>query len=71
MHSYLSVVFSEIVQPMIKAIRKLMLQYVFVAEAEIFTSDLHFKMFDNSTQNQYKGGEGPMKHEDASENLKF
>ena len=71
MHSYLPIVFSEIVQPMIKAIRKLMLQYVFVAEAEIFTSDLHFKMFDSSTQNQYKGGEGPMKHEDASENLKF
>ena len=48
-----------------------MIQYVFVAEAEIFTSDLHFKMFDGNTDNRYKGSDGPMKHEDSSENLKF
>jgi len=46
-----------------------MVQFCFVSEAEIFTSDLHFKMFDISTRNHYKPRDGPSKHEDVSENL--
>ena len=71
MHSFLPLVFEELILPMTKALRKLMVQNVFVSEAEIYTSDLHFKMFDDYIGNKYKSGEGPIKHEDACENLKF
>lgn len=71
MHSFIPLVFEEIVLPMTKALRKLMVQNLFVSEAEVFTSDLHFKMFDDAMHNQYKGGEGPLKHEDSCENLRF
>ena len=71
MHSFLPFVFEELVLPLTKALRKIMVQNIFVSEAEIFTSDLHFKMFDDRIGNQHKGGDGPMKHEDSCENLKF
>ena len=51
MHSFVPLVFDEIVIPMTKALRKLMVQNLFVSEAEVFTSDLHFKMFDNAMHN--------------------
>jgi hypothetical protein len=50
-------------------LRKLMLEHNFCSEAELFCSDLHFKMFDFSKDNRYKGQSGAMKHEDAIENL--
>jgi hypothetical protein len=71
MHSYVALVFEEIVVPMTKALHKLMVLNLFVSEAEVYTSDLHFKMFDDTMHNQYKGAEGPVKHEDSCENLRF
>lgn len=63
--------FKQIVAPMTKALRKIMLQFGFASEAEMFTSDLHFKMFvaEEAYQN-YKPRDGPAKHEDACENLR-
>jgi hypothetical protein len=47
-----------------------MVQFNFVSESEMFTTDLHYKMFDTSQFNYYKSMNGPMKHEDACENLR-
>lgn len=47
-----------------------MVQYCFASESEMFTSDLHFKMFDASNFNRYRSRDGPIKHEDACENLR-
>jgi uncharacterized protein YhbP (UPF0306 family) len=63
-------VFTQIVVPMTKALRQTMVQFCFASEAEMFTSDLHYKMFDASDLNMYKGRDGPVKHEDACENLR-
>jgi hypothetical protein len=51
MHSFVPLVFEEIVIPMTKALNKLMVMNLFVSEAEIYTSDLHFKMFDDAMHN--------------------
>ena len=53
MHSYLSQVFSYIVQPMISSLEDIMSEFNFVSEPEIFSNDLRFKMFDTHTDNRY------------------
>ena len=71
MHKCLGMMFKQIVVPMTKALRKIMLQFGFASEAEMFTSDLHFKMFAAEDANQsFKPRDGPSKHEDACENLR-
>lgn len=70
MHSYLAAVFDQIVAPMSKSLRRVMVQFCFASEAELFTSDMHFKMFSSAEYNQYKCRDGPTKHEDAMENLR-
>lgn len=65
MHSYLMEVYTEIVRPMAHRLRQLMLEMNFGSEAEIFASDLRFKMFDDTPDyNSYKPVV-PMDHEDA------
>jgi len=44
-----------------------MVTYKFATEAEIFSSDLHFKAFNTTTG--CLGAMGPMKHEDLVESL--
>lgn len=46
MHSYLLRVYQELVIPMSKAIRQIMLNFLLVSEAEIFSSDLHNKAYE-------------------------
>ena len=46
-----------------------MITFKFAAEAEIFSSDLHFRAFKTSSRS-CSGGMGPMKHEDLVESLK-
>ncbi len=70
MHSYLEEVFDQIVQPMNCRLRQLMLEMNFGCEAEIFTNDLRFKMFDDSSYNCYKSPV-PLKNEDAMLALKM
>ena len=41
----------------------------FGCEAEIFASDLRFKMYEDSTSNVYRGSQ-PMKNEDMMQCLK-
>lgn len=48
-----------------------MLQFGFASEAEMFTSDLHFKMYvPEGSREMYRPRDGPTKHEDACENLR-
>lgn len=72
MHGYLAIIFNQIIVPMTDDFRKIMINYYFVSEAEIFTSDLHFKMFhsENNSYHSYKSRDGPSKHEDTCENLR-
>ena len=69
MHSYLSEVNSTIVQPMIKKLKEIMIEFNFASEAELFASDLRFKMFDETNDNRYKC-DIPLKNEDAMARLK-
>ena len=46
-----------------------MLEFNFSSEAEIFSSDLRFKMFDNSSENRYRSNM-PLKNEDSMSRLK-
>lgn len=69
MHSYLLLVYNEIVLPMTMRLRQIMLEMNFGCEAEIFASDLRFKMFDDSSYNCYKSPI-PLKNEDAMTFLK-
>ena len=69
MLSYLQEVYSKIVRPMVLRLRNLMMEMNFGCEAEIFASDLRFKMFDDSQSNMYKG-QVPLKNEDAMTSLK-
>ena len=46
-----------------------MLEFNFSSEAEIYSSDLRFKMFDNSSDNRYRGNM-PLKNEDSMARLK-
>ena len=54
---------------MVLRLRNLMMEMNFGCEAEIFASDLRFKMFDDSQSNMYKG-QVPLKNEDAMTSLK-
>jgi hypothetical protein len=44
MHSYLTAVYTSVVFPMTKALKKVMLYFGFLSEAEMFTTDLHYRM---------------------------
>ena len=68
MHSYLLALYQDLVVPMSKAIHQIMITFKFAAEAEIFSSDLHFRAF--KTSKSCSVGMGPMKHEDLVESLK-
>jgi hypothetical protein len=52
---------------MTKSIRQILQSYKLTTEAELYSSDLHFKAFD--TNYNMRGSIGPMKHEDLVENL--
>ena len=69
MHSYLSGVNSSIVQPMIKKLKQLMMEFNFASEAEIFASDLRFKMFDSTSDNRYSCNI-PLKNEESMNRIK-
>ena len=47
-----------------------MLEMNFGCEAEIFASDLRFKMFDDSNDNAYQSQEASVKNEDLMDSLK-
>ena len=69
MHSYLSEVNKGIVQPMIKTLKQFMLEFNFASEAEIFSSDLRFRMFDDNCDNRYRCNI-PLKNEETMSRLK-
>ena len=60
MLSYLPEVYEGIVKPMNKRLKQLALEMNFGCEAEIFASDLRFKMYEDSSCDVYKGSM-PMK----------
>lgn len=47
MHSYVPRLINEIIKPMTYRLRTIMIEMNFGCEAEIFASDLRFKMFDD------------------------
>ena len=69
MHSYLPDVNATIVKPMIKMLQQIMIDFNFVSEAEIFASDLRFRMIDENKNSrcQFKI---PLKIEDSMSRLK-
>ena len=69
MHRYLKQVHAEIVKPCVLKLKGLMQTFNFASEAEIFSSDLRFKMFDNSSDNRYRSNM-PNKNEDSMARLK-
>ena len=69
MHRYLSEVYSALVKPCVAKLKQIMLEFNFSSEAEIFSSDLRFKMFDNTSDNRYKCNM-PLKTEDSMSRLK-
>ena len=69
MLSYLPQVYETIVKPMTQRLKQLAMEMNFGCEAEIFSSDLRFKMFDDSANAVYVGSQ-PMKSEDAMQCLK-
>ena len=69
MHRYLKQVHAEIVKPFVFKLKNLMVVFNFSSEAEIFSSDLRFKMFDNSCDNRYRSNM-PNKNEDSMARLK-
>ena len=46
-----------------------MIEFNFASEAEVFASDLRFKMFDGTYDNRYRGGI-PLKNEESMSRLK-
>lgn len=50
MHSYLHQAYETIVAPMTARLKTLMLEMNFGCEAELFTSDLRYKMFDDAPE---------------------
>lgn len=46
-------------------LKNLMLEMNFGCEAELFTSDLRYKMFDDAIESQFYKPVVPMDHEDA------
>lgn len=50
MHSYLMEVYSTIVGPMTARLKTLMLEMNFGCEAELFASDLRYKMFEGAPE---------------------
>lgn len=72
MHSFLKDCYLKIVDPMTKALRKLMVQNGLSNESELFTSDLHFRMFDSGSgvPRGAQVSRESCKQEDAVENLR-
>lgn len=71
MHSYLVDLYEKIVVPFNISLKRIMIQFCFASEAEVFTSDLHFKMFNTDSESSgYRSNLGPLKHEDACEEIK-
>ena len=54
---------------MIKKLKEVMMEFNFASEAELFASDLRFKMFDETSDNRYMCNI-PLKNEDAMARLK-
>ena len=54
---------------MIKMLKQTMMEFNFASESEIFTSDLRFKMYDDSLENRYKCNL-LLKNEDSMSRLK-
>lgn len=53
-------------------LKELMLEHSFCSEVEMYTSDMHFKMFDYSKENRFvRAAFGPTKHEDLIDNLVY
>ena len=71
MHRNLHLVYRKLVVPMTQKVQKLMAEFCFATEAELFASDLHYKFCDDSMgkKNLYRNDE-PMKHEDLMDRLK-
>ena len=69
MHSYLSEVFQSIVKPMVSAIKVFMKEFNFPSEAEIFSSDLRFRMFDGVSDNRFRS-DMLLKNEELMSRLK-
>jgi hypothetical protein len=69
MHRHLKIVNQKLVQPLTLELKKLMSEFSFATEAELFASDLRYKFCDDSLRNVYHN-EYPQKHEDLMERLK-
>ena len=54
---------------MIKSLKQFMLEFNFASEAEIFSSDLRFRMFDDNCDNRYRCNI-PLKNEETMSRLK-
>jgi hypothetical protein len=54
-NEYLGRVYSEIVAPMEKQIKLVMIQFQFAIESELYASNLNFRLCEDSTNNRYKG----------------
>ena len=54
---------------MVKALKSFMAEFYFASEAEIFSSDLRFRMFGEVTDNRYKCNL-PLKNEEMMSRLK-
>ena len=71
LHGLLVDVFQKIVQPFNRSLRKIMLQFCFASEAEMFTSDLNFRMCgDLNKSASYSSNTGPSKNEEAQRSLR-
>ena len=69
MHRNLQLVHRKLVVPITQKVKKLMAEFCFATEAEIFASDLRYKFCDDSNRNMYRN-DFPQKHEDLMERLK-
>lgn len=69
MHSYLPLVHEELVRPLQLRLQQMMQEFNFGSEAELFASDLRFKMFESGKNNMYRMGM-PTKSEDAMTRLR-
>ena len=59
----------KIVRPMNRRMKQLVLEMNFGCEAEIFASDLRFKMYEDQSSEIYRGNK-PEKNEDLMQTLK-
>lgn len=69
MHQHLQLASQKLVQPMTLEIKKLLSEFCFSNESELFASDLRYKFCDDSLRNVYHN-DYPQKHEDLVDRLK-